>query len=153
MSGPFASGIETVTIPPSNDAPLVTDIPFPAPVNVTGFVKVLFPENVWLGVTVTQQSEIPLLEKLAAEDLPSDGKFFLSCEPLLGLISIPEELGELLDWIVVGKLTGSRRVPLEAHWVASLVAQADALKVPIFVKDSIVRELGDLYRIKEFPKI
>lgn len=111
-----------------------------------------FPENVWLGVTVTQQSEIPLLETLVAEDIPSNGKFFLSCEPLLGLISIPKELGELLDWIVVGKLTGSRRVPLEAHWVTSLVAQAQALNIPIFVKDSVVSELGDLYRIREFPK-
>jgi protein gp37 len=112
-----------------------------------------FHRNIWLGVTVTCQDEVALLEDLIGSgvDIPSEGKFFASFEPLLGSIVLSDDLLESLDWMVIGKLTGSRRVRLEAEWVDHLIECAEIVDVPVFVKNSIVTELGEKYRIQEFP--
>ena len=109
-----------------------------------------FRENVWLGATVTCQDEVKLLRDLI--DIPTEGKFFASFEPLLGPIVLPDDLLESLDWIIIGKLTGSARVKLNPEWVNHLIECAEIIDLPVFVKDSIVAELGEKYRIREFPK-
>jgi protein gp37 len=59
---------------------------------------------------------------------------------------------ESLDWIIIGKLTGSSRVKLQREWVNELIETAEINSLPIFVKDSIVAELGEKYRIQGFPE-
>ena len=83
-----------------------------------------FHRNVWLGVTVTCQDEVGLLYDLIGPgvDIPSEGKFFASFEPLLDSIVLSDDLLESLDWMVVGKLTGSRRIKLQREWVDSLIS-------------------------------
>jgi protein gp37 len=109
-----------------------------------------FNKNIWLGVTVTSQNDTSLIRTLL--DVPSEGRFFGCFEPLLGKIDLPKNLPRPLDWIIVGKLTGSSFVKLQKEWVDTLIGQARSAGIPVFVKDSIVAELGEQYRIQEFPK-
>jgi protein gp37 len=109
-----------------------------------------FNRNVWLGVTVTRQEEVGLIRSLL--DVPTEGKVFVSFEPLLDSIVLSDDLLESLDWIIIGKLTGSSRVKLQREWVNELIETAEINSLPIFVKDSIVAELGEKYRIQGFPE-
>lgn len=109
-----------------------------------------FPSNVWVGVTVTTQAEvenIDYLRKTTSGCLP-----FASFEPLLGTIDLDDDHLRFLKWIIIGKLTGSARVKLDPEWVNHLIGCAETVDLPVFVKDSIVAELGEKYRIREFPK-
>jgi protein gp37 len=104
-----------------------------------------FPHNTWIGVTVTNQPEVDKIIQLAF--VPTEGKRFASFEPLLGPIILDLNSLSQLDWIIIGKLTGSRKVPLQKEWVQSLVDQARSRRIPIFIKDNV----GWATRIQEFP--
>ena len=110
-----------------------------------------FNKNVWLGVSVTCQDDVARIGTLL--DVPSEGKFFAYIEPLLGPVEIPNDLLEKLDWMVVGKLTGfsSKAAEIDPAWVHSLIAQAHLHNIPLFLKNTIIRELGPEYQIREFP--
>jgi protein gp37 len=102
----------------------------------------VFADNVWVGATVTCQKEV---NKIEAIKKVKAGVRFVSFEPLLG--EIEAELKEI-DWIIIGKLTGSRKVKLEDHWVESLIEQAESEGIPIFMKNN----LGWNNSIQEFPE-
>jgi protein gp37 len=92
--------------------------------------------NVWLGVSVENQrwasERIPLLL-----DTPAAVRF-LSCEPLLGPVYIPEYLSNPLwddipswrqptiDWIIAGAESGTGARPMQLAWVESLRDQCVA---------------------------
>lgn len=100
-----------------------------------------FPDNVWLGVTVTDKNEaknIDFLRKLNAKVK------FVSFEPLLDWI-YPDLRG--IDWIIIGKLTGSKKIPLNPKWVRHLIKVARKAKIPIFVKENVKWDEV----IREFP--
>jgi protein gp37 len=95
--------------------------------------------NVWLGVSVENQEaadeRIPLLMETPA------AVRFLSCEPLLGPISIDfDDIalrawdGRRVDWCIIGGESGRGARPLDIRWVASLVAQCRRFGVAPFVK-------------------
>jgi len=101
----------------------------------------IFPDNFWFGVTVTQQSEttkINILKEVTCKI------HFISFEPLLGPIS--HDL-EGIQWIIIGKLTGSKRVKLQHWWVDDLVLDAMELNIPVFMKSN----LGYKNSIQQFP--
>lgn len=105
--------------------------------------------NVWLGVSVEDQIRaderiLPLLRTPAAIR-------FLSCEPLLGRISLSATynviedsrlsvfnvLGggtNVIDWVIVGGESGARARHCDIRWIEDLVAQCRASNVPVFVK-------------------
>lgn len=96
--------------------------------------------NVWLGTSVEDQAaaneRIPhLLEAPAALR-------FLSCEPLLGHVSLyPEWLlgrpqGDLptIGWVIVGGESGPRARPCDILWIHWLVTECILYEVPVFVK-------------------
>jgi protein gp37 len=115
-------------------------------------------ENAWAGATVENQEaankRIPSLLKLKAQ------RFFVSCEPLLGLInlhSIPAGNGTYydlsyssgsglfdrqshrirdarIDWLIVGGESGPGARPMHPDWVRSLRDQAQAAGVPFHFK-------------------
>ncbi len=123
------------------------------------------PNNVWLGVSVEDQ-------KRADERIPHllatpAAVRFLSCEPLLGSISLSFEPGThahlpgcLLDgigWVIVGGESGPGARPCDVGWIRSIVEQCKAAGVPLFVKQDSGKKPGmqgripdDLW-IKEFP--
>lgn len=94
--------------------------------------------NVWLGVSCEDQraadERIPLLLQTPA------AVRFLSCEPLLGPIGIPNGwLGEFdgqggIDWVIAGGESGPGARPCDVAWIRSIVEQCNAERVACFVK-------------------
>lgn len=64
---------------------------------------------------------------------PSWAKIWVSCEPLLGPISLRLFPGTF-DWVVVGCESGPNRRPCKIEWVESIVEQCLSANVPVFVK-------------------
>jgi protein gp37 len=108
------------------------------------------PPNVWLGVSVEDQSaadeRIPLLLQAPA------AVRFLSCEPLLGpvdlrrvstgmCLGLPMADGSRwlgskpgIDWVIVGGESGPGARPCDVAWIRSIVEQCQVAGVPVFVK-------------------
>jgi len=110
-------------------------------------------ENVWIGVSVEDQvaadERIPLLLQTPA------AVRFLSCEPLLGPLSLrwlpafdgnaikPRERGEStdhldglrkLDWVIAGGESGHGARPMHPDWARKLRDECSAASVPFFFK-------------------
>jgi protein gp37 len=103
--------------------------------------EINFGDNVWIGTTVTKQTECVNIEEILQVQ---SGVRFVSFEPLLEEINCDLEG---LDWIIVGKLTGSKKIPLQKEWVEKLIKQARELKTPIFIKNNV----NWVEKIQEFP--
>ena len=105
--------------------------------------------NVWLGTTVEDQKRaderIPLL--LAT---PATVRF-LSCEPLLGPVTLQpvvekwardaleamkagEPLPPSIKWVIVGGESGTDARPFDVEWARSLARQCAEAGIPCFVK-------------------
>lgn len=110
--------------------------------------KRLYPDNFWMGATVTCENgdwkRIEAIKKVHA------GVRFVSFEPLLGMLPIDVSL-EGLDWVIIGKLTGSKKVKLNSNWVCRILWKAEEYGIPVFMKNNLKPEYqGEL--IQEFPK-
>jgi protein gp37 len=106
--------------------------------------KTRFPDNVWVGMTITRQQEA---DTKMVEAANIDAKVrFVSFEPLLEHID-PEPWIENFEWVIVGKLTGCGKIPLDAKWVQTLIDSARENQIPIFVKNNV----GWSQKIQEFP--
>jgi len=128
------------------------------PQNIQGMMRPYFPggyiaeaaelnqegprPNVWLGVSVENQAtadeRIPELLKIPA------AVRFLSCEPLLGPVSLSPYVnaaggvtashGIDCDWVIAGGESGPNARPCHPDWVRSLRDQCQAAGVPFFFK-------------------
>jgi len=107
--------------------------------NVPAMVAIIsgcMPPNVWLGVTITNQTEaerdIPKLLEVPARVR------FLSMEPLLGPGDIVPyihcDVGNKVDWVIVGGESGPGARPMHPDWVRSLRDQCGAAGVPFLFK-------------------
>jgi protein gp37 len=104
-----------------------------------------FPNNVWVGATITRQFEAHKIMDL----LEVDAKVkFVSFEPLLEDISF---FMEGIQWAIIGKLTGSRRVKLKKEWVYNLLGQLKAHNIPVFMKFNLCPPFERSELIQEFP--
>lgn len=87
------------------------------------------PKNVWLGVTVEEDSTKYRIDYL--RELKATVKF-LSCEPLIA------DLGDInltnIDWIIVGGESGPKARPMKAEWVINIKEQAEKSNVVFFFK-------------------
>lgn len=92
--------------------------------------------NVWLGTSVEDQKRadlrIPaLLETPAAVR-------FLSCEPLLGPVSLfantKIDTGVLVDWVIVGGESGPGARPMHPEWARGLRAECNAYDIAFHFK-------------------
>lgn len=105
-----------------------------------------FGSNVWVGATISNEKEIGNLRSLVDN---YEGNKFISFEPLLGPISEGSlEDYDKIGWVIIGKLTGSKKVQLQKEWVNSLVRETRARNIPLFLKDN----LNWHEKIQEFPK-
>lgn len=86
--------------------------------------------NVGLGVTAENQ-DMADLRIPALLDIPARLRF-VSCEPLLGAICLPQTTA--LDWIIVGGETGPHARPVHLDWVRSLRDQCQAAGVSFTFK-------------------
>jgi protein gp37 len=119
-----------------------------------------FPSNVWIGVSVENQEmadkRIPTLLEIPA------AVRFLSCEPLLGPVSLDD--GEMswltchgpigedeeccesfwargehyhgIDWVICGGESGAKARPMNPEWARSLRDQCAGVGVPFFYKQT-----------------
>jgi protein gp37 len=95
--------------------------------------------NVWLGVSVENQrwadERIPILLHTPA------AVRFLSCEPLLGPVSIMDAIGRgyfgesrYVDWVIVGGESGKGAREMQPKWARDLRNELELACVPLFFK-------------------
>ena len=108
--------------------------------------SLVFPDNVWLGVTVNRTADLWRIEELKKKKAKVK---FVSFEPLY------ENLGNIdfkcIHWIIIGAQTRPTFLPMP-QWIDSIVEQAKQRQIPIFFKDNL--PLGYPNKIgEEFPKV
>ncbi len=95
-----------------------------------------FPDNCWVGVSVTQCLDgAHYLGDIAARVK------YISFEPLLYWSVDPTEAARLftdwgINWVIIGAQTKPTILP-EAQWVQDIIGAADKRGLPVFLKDSI----------------
>jgi protein gp37 len=86
--------------------------------------------HVWLGTTAENQTEYdrrwPYLASVNASIR------FLSCEPLLGPITL-EKTGPDADWVITGGESGHHARPYDVDWAHALIHEAP-VDTAVFVK-------------------
>lgn len=142
---PRAKLIRTIAATPNLDWLLLTKRPENYLRLFDRWLSDQWPSNVWAGTSVENQEaadkRIPHLLKVPATVR------FLSCEPLLGPISLPPvtrdgygtRVGPAgypvdgIDWVIVGG-SGPGARPCNVAWIRDIVTQCRAAGVPCFVK-------------------
>ena len=89
------------------------------------------PSHIYLGVTVESQDYVSRIEKLTT--VPAKIRF-VSFEPLLSEVVVPDHLMEQIQWSIVGGETGHRARRMEEAWAISLRDQCKRNGVPFFFK-------------------
>lgn len=108
-------------------------------------------KNIWMGVSVESQKYVQRIAYL--QQVPAHVRF-LSCEPLLGELSL-SLYG--IHWVIVGGESGNKHRPIKPEWAESIRDQCQEAGVAFFFKQwggrtpkANGRMLGD--RIwEEFP--
>ena len=105
--------------------------------------------NIWIGTTITKQEELINMLDLTRN---YEGYKFLSFEPILESISFTQANMEYcleygIDWVIIGKLTGSKKIELQNWWIDSLINTCRNYNIPIFLKDNLKWHV----KIQEFP--
>jgi protein gp37 len=115
------------------------------------------PHNVWLGITIeddSENSELRLSYLYGNEHIRKDQLIFLSIEPMLGIPDIPHI--EYFDWLIIGKLTGygSKHDPerKDIEWLINNYKQSRKGKAPVFLKNNLKKIWGDSL-IQEMPNV
>lgn len=115
-------------------------------------VREPYPSNWWFGTTVTSENNdevnIEMIKKVDANVR------FVSFEPLLGPINFCKHCLEEIQWVIVGKLTGSKKVKLKWNWVADIVRECKKHDIPLFMKNNLADAFPTLKGnlIQEFPR-
>jgi protein gp37 len=91
-------------------------------------LKLPWPSNVWMGVSVENQRWSGRVDALRA--VPARVRF-ISCEPLLGPLSLDLAF---IDWVIAGGESGPRARRMNPAWVVALRDQCIDAGVPFFFK-------------------
>jgi protein gp37 len=117
------------------------------------YTKYNFPDNCWLGVTITREcdideSDIDYYDRLFSLECIK----FLSLEPLYS--SIPKDFIECFDWVIIGAETGNRKGKIipKREWIENIGNYCRDKNIPVYLKDSIYKIYPVWPIIKEFPK-
>ncbi|MFN6396198.1 MAG: DUF5131 family protein [Aphanizomenon sp.] len=87
-----------------------------------------FHKNIWLGVSVENQSYVSRIDLL--RQVPANVRF-LSCEPLLGSLNL--DLTNI-DWVIVGGESGQKHRPMNIEWAEDIRDQCQKAEVAFFFK-------------------
>ena len=100
-----------------------------------------WPRGAWAGVTVENEAQararLPLLL-----DLDGPAGRFISAEPLLGPLQLPDVLLQGIGWVIVGGESGRQARPMDLAWARRLRDQCQRLDVPYFFKQVGGRTAG-----------
>jgi len=91
--------------------------------------KLLWPGNVWMGVTVESGDYLYRIDHLRSIHAAVK---FLSLEPLLGPVHDMNLSG--IDWMIVGGESGPGARPMKEEWVRDVLNQCRIKGVPFFFK-------------------
>ena len=89
-----------------------------------------WPENVWMGVSVENESAEYRIDDL--REVTGPAIKFLSCEPLLGPLDGLDLTG--IHWVIVGGESGPGARPMLEQWVTPIRDACLAVDVPFFFK-------------------
>lgn len=91
------------------------------------------PSNVWLGVTVEHSDYLWRIDELLR--IPA-AQYWLSLEPLLGAITLPDKFLALgkKGWVVAGGETGRGARPMNAEWVVPIKEKCVEVGIPFYFK-------------------
>ena len=94
------------------------------------------PANIWLGFTAENQKEFDRRWQDMKPLAVMGWTIFVSCEPLLGPIILPEDFLELGNraQVIVGGESGKNARPMHPDWTRQLRSQCVAAGVPFFFK-------------------
>jgi len=87
-----------------------------------------WPDNAWFGTSVELQRYTSRIDYLRS--IPSKIRF-LSCEPLLGPLSLDLED---IHWVIVGGESGPGARPMKEEWVLDIKKQCGNAGIPFFFK-------------------
>lgn len=91
--------------------------------------KLIWSENIWMGVSVEDEKVIDRVDFLRATNAKTK---FLSCEPLIGPL---HNLNlENINWLIVGGESGRKARPMKKEWVIDIKDQCKNQKVKFFFK-------------------
>lgn len=90
---------------------------------------IVWPENVWMGVSVENLDYIYRIDLLRQTHALVK---FLSLEPLLG--PLPDLDLRDIDWVIVGGESGPNARPIKSEWVRNIRDQCLRTHVPFFFK-------------------
>lgn len=90
--------------------------------------RLVFPKNVWLGVSVENQNYVRRIQYLREVSVSVR---FLSCEPLLSALKL--DLTDI-DWVIVGGESGQKHRPMKLEWAQEIRDKCNAEKVAFFFK-------------------
>ena len=114
------------------------------------YCKYIFPENCWLGVTITDNNEAYFLDNIYMNENDNRIKF-ICIEPILSDIN-PYFFKKGFDWVIAGAETGSKKgkMIIKERWIKNIISGCIKFNIPVYLKDS----LKGIYpvEIKEFPK-
>lgn len=95
--------------------------------------------NLWLGVTVTSQSEAGKVDELINH---WPGNIWVSAEPLLGSLGFTKEQLARIGWVIVGgESAGQQARPMSPCWVHELDKTCCRAGVPLYFKQRGSRKL------------
>jgi len=98
--------------------------------------------HIWVGVSIENQRV--LAERIDFISKINVPKFWLSFEPLLSPVIIPDFFWKEIDFIAIGCDTGGQhqRRPCKIEWVRDIVQSAKANHVKVFVKQLEITKRG-----------
>jgi protein gp37 len=110
-----------------------------------------FPDNCWLGTTVTNSHDLYCNYYFVNKKL-----HFISFEPLLENIDNPILKPKHISWIIIGTLNRNGK-PVKPEnggtqweWIDNIIKQAIKKDIPIFLKDSVYKAFPDEIRIYDY---
>ena len=90
------------------------------------------PPHIWIGTSTENQKTAYRIRHL--QEVPAAVRF-LSCEPLIGPLSLCKVLDSGgIHWVIVGGESGAGRRPMDGGWVRDLRDECLAAEVPFFFK-------------------
>lgn len=107
-------------------------------------------QNVWCGATGTGTQTTN--QAIYYLNWCKGCNTFLSLEPLLNEVRFAEGIKDI-KWVIIGAETGNRKSKVipKFEWIKSIVLKCDRLGIPVFMKDSIVKIVGEVNMRREFP--
>ncbi|MFF2721316.1 DUF5131 family protein [Streptomyces sp. NPDC058011] len=91
--------------------------------------KLDWPVNLWMGVSVESEAELPRIDDL--RQVPAAVRF-LSCEPLLG--PLPDLDLDGIHWVIAGGESGPNHRMLDQAWVTQIRDTCQKADVAFFFK-------------------